>query len=253
MLTYVLANILGCNYILSDGRGYADKENKFICLEADENKKQFLEYNPYYAVITGIDLNYMDYYDNIDEITEAYNEFGCKAEKMVLANGDDRYTHILNVDEPIFYYGLNDDNDIVAKEVVYNEFGTSFEVEVEGNYYGEFELPIYGKQMLLNVLSVISICYYERLEAKYVLKALTAYFEEVKQFNEININDEALITNERNKIHFPQEIIVGYATCADALNGEEVVVKDTVICQECKRPMTINEETRYYLSSKNRK
>lgn len=57
----------------------------------------------------------------------------------------------------------------------------------------------------------------------------------------------------KDKISFPQEIIVGYAKCSTIPNGEEVVVKDIVICQECKERMTINETAKYFLSSNNLK
>lgn len=39
----------------------------------------------------------------------------------------------------------------------------------------------------------------------------------------------------KNKISFPEEIIVAYTTCEDALNGEEIVAKDKVICQKCEK------------------
>ena len=91
---------------------------------------------------------------------------------MVIACGDDPYTHSLEVDKPIFYYGLDDDNDIIAKDVQYHENGTAFDVFVEDNYYGHFDLPIYGKHMLLDALAVISLAYYERFDAKEVSKIL---------------------------------------------------------------------------------
>ena len=57
----------------------------------------------------------------------------------------------------------------------------------------------------------------------------------------------------KDKIIFPQEIIIGYANCSTTTNGEEVVVKDIVICQECKERMTIHEITKYFLSNNNSK
>lgn len=185
---YTLSNIIGCNYLLSSGEGFASKENKYFCIEADEDKKNFLDYNPYYAVITGIDL-VDNNYETIDEIIATYQEFANKAEKMVIACGDDSYTHMIECSKPIFYYGLNEDNDIVAKEIEYKTTGTSFEVYVEDNYYGSFDLPIYGKQMLLNVLSVIAICYYERIEEKYVTRVLKSFFEAKEFLNEEKISD----------------------------------------------------------------
>ena len=45
----------------------------------------------------------------------------------------------------------------------------------KGNYYGFFDLPIYGKHMLLDALAVIAICYYERIDAKEVAKILKTF------------------------------------------------------------------------------
>ena len=63
----------------------------------------------------------------------------------------------------------------LAKDVEFSNEGTSFDVFVEDNYYGHFDLPLYGKHMLLNALAVIGVCYYERLEAKEVAKFLKTF------------------------------------------------------------------------------
>ena len=134
MMAHVLGNIVGTNYLIGDGSGFASKENKYFCLEACEYKRHFLAYTPYYAIITNIELDHIDYYKDIDDVISAYQEYANKAEKMVIACGDDPYTHTLEVNPPIFYYGLNDDNDIIAKDVEYHNEGTSFDVFVEDNY-----------------------------------------------------------------------------------------------------------------------
>ena len=166
MLSHVLKNIKGCNYLIGDGTGYANKENSYFALEACEYKRHFLSYTPEYAIITNIELDHIDYYKDIDDVVSAYQEYARLANKMVIACGDDPYTRSLEVNKPIFFYGLSEDNDIIAKEVVYTNEGTSFDVVIEGNYYGHFDLPLYGKHMLLNSLAVIAVCYYERLDDK---------------------------------------------------------------------------------------
>lgn len=198
MMTYVLSYITGCNYMLDDGRGYADKNNKYLCLQALENKKDFLNINPYYTILTNIELSYPEYYQSIDEVLKAYSEFINKTEKMVLANGDDRYTRLLDVNVPIFYYGLEDNNDIVAREVEYTDAGTSFEVHVEGNYYGNFELPIYNKATLLNTLAVIGMCHYERIECREVAKALKEFYANNQIYNEKHLKDLIMVNSEFN-------------------------------------------------------
>lgn len=203
MLSHVLNNIVGTNYLIGDGTGFADKNNDYFVLESCEYKRHFLEYHPYYSIITNIDLDHVDYYKNIDDVIDAYREFASLTEKMVIACGDNQYTRFLNINKPIFYYGIQDDNDIIAKEIEYTENGIHFEVEAEGIYYGTYDLPLYGKHMLLDALACISICYYERLDFKEVSKQLKSFKGAKRRFSETILNSNVVIDDYA---HHPNEV-----------------------------------------------
>ncbi len=205
MLYHVLKNIKGCNALIGDGTGSASKENEYFALEACEYKRHFLNYTPYYAIITNIELDHIDYYKNIDDVIDAYRSYANLATNMVIACGDDPYTRYLQPDKPIFFYGLSDDNDIVAKDVEYRDDGTSFDCFIEDNYYGHFDLPLYGKHMLLNALAVIAVCYYERLDAKEVAKHLRTFEGAKRRFKETVIDDIVTIDDYA---HHPTEVKV---------------------------------------------
>ncbi len=203
MLAHALNGIKGANYLIGDGTGYANKENEYFVLEACEYRRHFLAYSPDYAIITNIDLDHVDYFKDIDDVIDAYQEYANKAEKMIIACGDDPYTHSLEVVKPIFYYGLDDDNDIQATNVQYKKDGISFEVTIEGNYYGFFDLPIYGKHMLLDALAVIATCYYERIEAKELAKILKTFEGAKRRFQETIVGDNIIIDDYA---HHPNEV-----------------------------------------------
>lgn len=203
MLEHVLNNIIGSNCLIGDGTGFANKDNKYFVLEACEYKRHFLAYHPYYAVITNIELDHVDYYKDMDDLISAYKEYANNAEKMVIACGDDQYTHSLEISKPIFFYGLDEDNDIIAKNVEYTESGVTFDVFVEDNYYGHFDLPLFGKHMLLNSLAVIGICYYERIEAKEVAKYLKTFKGARRRFSETIVDDNIVIDDYA---HHPTEL-----------------------------------------------
>lgn len=221
MLSHVLDELRGANYLIGDGTGHANKENKYFVLEACEYKRHFLAYHPYYAIITNIDLDHVDYYQDIDDVISAYTEYANNAEKMVIACGDDPYTHSLEVDKPIFYYGLDEDNDIIAKEVEYTENGTSFDVFIEDNYYGHFDLKLFGKHMLLDALAVISFCYYERLEAKEVSKTLKTFEGAKRRFTEYPVLDNIVIDDYA---HHPAEIRATLKAVNQKYPGKKTVV-----------------------------
>ena len=220
MLSHVIKNITGCNYLIGDGTGYANKDNKYFALEACEWQRHFLAYKPYYAIITNIELDHMDYYKDISDIVDAYQEYANHAEKMIIACGDDPYTHSLEVKPPIFFYGLDDDNDIQARNVEYHNEGTSFDVFVEDNYYGHFDLPLYGKHMLLNSLAVIGVCYYERLDAREVAKYLKTFEGAKRRFKEKVIGDIVTIDDYA---HHPTEVKVTIKGARQKYPDKEIV------------------------------
>ena len=220
MASLVLNEIKGVNYLIGDGTGYAHEGNEFFILESCEYRRHFLSYHPYYAVITNIDLDHVDYYKDIDDVIDAYREFANKAEKMVIACGDDPYTHTLEINPPIFYYGIDEDNDIRAININYKEEGTSFEVEVEGNYYGFFDLPIYGKHMLLDALAVIAVCYYERIDAKEVNKIFKTFKGAKRRFSETVVNDSIVIDDYA---HHPNEMKSTLKAIAQKYPNKKVV------------------------------
>ena len=221
LLSHVLDNIEGANYLIGDGTGHANKENKYFALEACEYKRHFLEYNPYYAIITNIELDHVDYFKNIDDVVDAFREYADNAEKMVIACGDDPYTHILETNKPIFYYGTDEDNDIIAKDVNYSEEGTTFDVFVEDNYYGHFDLPLYGKHQLLNALAVIGVCYYERLEAKEVAKQIKTFSGARRRFQETIVNGTIIIDDYA---HHPTEMKATIKAAKQKYHGKKIVV-----------------------------
>lgn len=205
MLSYILDNTNGCNYIIGDGHGHAKLENEKLVLESCEYRRHFLNYEIEYAIITNIEMDHTDYYKSMTDMLEAYQSFANNANKMVIACGSDPYTRYLDVAKPIFFYGLDDDNDIVAKEVEYRNDGTSFDVFIEGNYYGHFDTPLFGKHMLLNSLAAIAICYYERLDAKEVAKHLKNFKGASRRFKETVVGNNVIIDDYA---HHPTEVRV---------------------------------------------
>ena len=205
MLSHIFSDFGPINYIIGDGVGHGDKDSDQFILESCEYRRHFLAYDPEYVVITNIDLDHTDYFKGIEDIILAYQEFANKASKMVIACGDDPYTHLLEVNSQIFYYGINDDNDIQARNVEYRDDGTSFDVFVEDEYYGHFDLPLFGKHMLMNSLAVIAICHYKRMDAKEVAKSLKTFEGAKRRFKETFIGNNVIIDDYA---HHPAEVKV---------------------------------------------
>ena len=203
MTAHVLNQIIGINYLIGDGTGYANKSNEFFALESCEYRRHFLNYLPYYAVILNIDLDHVDYFKDIDDVILAYQEFASKATHMVIACGDDENVHKMHLDKKIAYFGLNDNNNIKATNIIYSKNGTSFDVIAENNMYGHFDLPIFASHQLLDALAVISICYYEKFDSSKVAKYFSTFTGAKRRFTETIVGNNIIIDDYA---HHPNEV-----------------------------------------------
>lgn len=220
MLSHIINNIEGCNYLIGDGNGHANRENKTFVLESCEYRRHFLAYEPAYIIITNIEQDHMDYFKNIDDIISAYQEFGNKADKMVIICGDNPYTHVLDLNKPVYYYGISDDNDIQARNVEYKNDGTSFDVFIEDEYYGHFDLPLFGKHMLLNALAAIGVCHYKRYDAKEVSKILKTFKGADRRFKETFVGNNVIIDDYA---HHPTEVAVTIKSARQKYPDKKVI------------------------------
>ena len=203
MTSHVLNQAKGINYLIGDGTGYAKPENEYFALESCEYKRHFLSYVPYYAIILNIDLDHVDYFKNIEDVIDAYTEFANSTKKMIIANGDDEYVRNMKINKEISYFGLNENNDIIANNIEYTKEGTNFDVYINQNKYGHFDLPIYGNHQLMDALAVISICYYENIDAQSVDKYFKTFHGAKRRFTETIVNKNIIIDDYA---HHPNEV-----------------------------------------------
>lgn len=203
MLEQGLGSVLKMNYLIGDGTGYANKENEFFALESCEYQRHFLKYNPYYTIITNVDLDHVDYYKDLEDIKDAYSEFANKTKKMVIACGDDENTRDLKINKDIIYYGINDNNDVIAKKILYKDNGTSFDVVIKNKLYYHYDLPIYGVHQVLDFLSVVTVSYLENIKGNVLQENLANFTGAKRRFHITKINNNIIIDDYA---HHPNEV-----------------------------------------------
>ncbi len=216
MLSVALQN-QGINYLIGDGTGYANRDNEYFALEACEYQRHFLAYYPYYAIITNIDLDHVDYFKDINDVINAYEEYANRASHMVIAYGDDPYTRKMKLKRDVIFYGLEEDNDIRAVNIEYSSTGISFDV----NGYGHFDLPLYGKHQLLDALAVISLCYLEKIDYKEVLNNLKNFKGAKRRFTEVKVKNNVIIDDYA---HHPSEVKATIEAIQQKYSDKKIVI-----------------------------
>lgn len=219
MISHVLGETKGCNYFIGDGSGFADRKNELFTLESCEFNRHFLAYHPYYAIVTNIELEHTECYKDIDEIIKTFEEFANKAH-YVIACGDDKNVRKMNLKNDITYYGFDDYNDVVCKNVILDENGSKFDVYIKGELYGHFDIPLFGNHMILNALACITVCNMEGVDAEKIHTLLHTFKNAKRRFKEKTFGSVVTIDDYA---HHPTEIKVTIESARQKYPNKEIV------------------------------
>lgn len=219
MISHVLGETKGCNYFIGDGSGFADRKNELFTLESCEFNRHFLAYHPYYAIVTNIELEHTECYKDIDEIIKTFEEFANKAHH-VIACGDDKNVRKMNLKNDVTYYGFDDCNDVVCKNVTLDENGSKFDVYIKGKLYGHFDIPLFGNHMILNALACITVCNMEGVDTEKIHTLLHTFKNAKRRFKEKKFGSVVTIDDYA---HHPTEIKVTIQSARQKYPNKEIV------------------------------
>ncbi|MBQ7104943.1 MAG: UDP-N-acetylmuramate--L-alanine ligase [Bacilli bacterium] len=220
LISNIFNNTLGCNYFVGDGTGHATTDNKFFVIESDEYNKHFLAYHPTVAIITNIELDHVECYPGgIQEIRDTFETFGNKA-NLVIACGDDENIRMLNLTSDTIYYGFDERNNVVAKNVVLDEKGSKFDCYIDGELYGNFEVPLFGKHMILNALSAIAVAKYYGISIEDTKKYINEFQGAKRRFKLKEFGDVVTVDDYA---HHPTEIEVTLSSARQKYPNKEIV------------------------------
>lgn len=219
MISHVLGETKGCNYFIGDGSGFADRKNELFTLESCEFNRHFLAYHPYYAIVTNIELEHTECYKDIDEIIKTFEEFANKAHH-VIACGDDKNVRKMNLKNDVTYYGFDDCNDVVCKNVTLDENGSKFDVYIKGELYGHFDIPLFGNHMILNALACIMVCNMEGVDIDKIHTLLHTFKNAKRRFKEKKFGSVVTIDDYA---HHPTEIKVTIKSARQKYPNKEIV------------------------------
>ena len=205
MLRHLLEGTLGCNYFIGAGDGYASLDNKYFVVESDEFNRHFKYYHPAYSIITNIEAEHLECYKDIDDIRATFEIFANQTKKLVVANGDNEQVRKINYKTPVKFYGFDESNDVVIKNMQLLESGSVFDLYVDGELFGHFDLPLYGEHMVMNAAAAITVVKEIGLGADVIAELLKTFKNAKRRFAEDKVGDVVIIDDYA---HHPTEIKV---------------------------------------------
>ena len=206
LISHVVDKVLGCNYFIGDGRGHADKKNNLYVIESDEFNKHFLAYSPTISVITNIELEHTECYDGLDDIINTFSKFAnTNTKELVIACGDNENIRKIEFNKKVIFYGENDNNYYIVKNINVTDSGTEFDLYKENNNLGHFKVPLYGKHMALNTTACIIVCELLGIDLGKIESLLEDFHNAERRFQEEKVGNSIIIDDYA---HHPTEIKV---------------------------------------------
>ena len=220
LLSHVMNGDKKTSFLIGDGTGMGLPASDYFAFEACEYRRHFLSYHPDYAIMTNIDFDHPDYFKDIDDVASAFQSMAHNVKKAIIAWGDDDHLIQLKADVPIYYYGLNKNDDIYADNIQITDKGTQFDVYVNGEYYDQFLSPQYGDHNIQNALAVIAISYLEKMDVNNIKEALETFGGVKRRFNETNVSNQVLVDDYA---HHPREISATIETARKKYPNKDIV------------------------------
>lgn len=206
--TTMVSNIFKHNhvtsYLIGDGTGHGEKKSEFMIAEACEYYRHFLAYRPDYAVVTNIDFDHPDYFNDEHDMFDAFQSFVNQVKNTVVICGDDRLASQLKpANAKTIKYGFNEGNDYQIKNVQTTSEHSKFDIYKNSDLLGTFTMAIFGLHDISNATSAIALADLVGISVEKIQESLDLYKPAERRFSEHKIGNSVIVDDYA---HHPSEI-----------------------------------------------
>ncbi len=206
--TFVIGGLLN-----STGSNARLGASRYLIAEADESDASFLHLKPMSAVITNIDRDHMETYNNdFAKLKETFVEFIHRLPfygSVVLCSDDSENLSILpQLSRPVLTYGFGAESDFRAENVRIEEGRWRFSVRRPAREPLDISLAIPGEHNVLNALAAIAIATDEDLADAAIVQGLEAFSGVSRRFEltqDVQVG-QACVTLVDDYGHHPTEV-----------------------------------------------
>lgn len=188
---------------------------EWFITEACEFRKSFLKLKPHIAVITNVDADHLDCYQNLDEIKQCFKRFAAQSD-IVIKNAGDMNSAELCGKERTITFGINS-GDVHTKNLIQlPDGGYRFEIVVNTKMFGtiyqipNFIIHVPGLHNVANALAAITCALVCHIDLGSTRQAVVNYRGIARRFQHFaKIENTPIILDYA---HHPREILTTVQT-----------------------------------------
>lgn len=191
------------------GNAHLGKGNLFVA-EACEYDRSFLNLAPQVGVITNIEEDHLDYYENIEKIINAFGDFASSISKdglLVINNRDDNIAvAVKRAHCKVETYSLDVPSDWWGEIISGGSGINRFKVFKKDKFFDDFLLKIPGAHNVLNALAATAVCTFIGVDRDSIKTALASFTGANRRFQIIGVKNDITVIDDY--AHHPTEIRV---------------------------------------------
>jgi len=180
-----------------------------IVVEADESDGSFLELNPQMAIVTNIEDDHLDHYENIENILKDFRKFINNVPdngRIILCKDCNNVKELVKQCEINYVsYGIFTDADLMAKDIELDKLHSKSKIYWQGEKIGDLYLKVAGYHNILNALAAIAVALELGISFTEIAKTLET-FQGVHRRMEIVASTDNNILIIDDYAHHPTEI-----------------------------------------------
>jgi len=192
------------------GTGARLGASDYLVVEADEFDRSFLSLAPILAVVTSVDRDHLDTYEDLEEIRDAFVAFASRVPffGQVVACGDDPNVRELLprlADRRVVTYGVDGDWDLAASDLETSPDGSRFALRHrQRGELGTIAIPLPGLHNVRNSLAAIAIGLALEIPIETITCALAAFSGVHRRFERLGSYRGAEVVDDY--AHHPTEV-----------------------------------------------
>lgn len=206
--------------------------SKYFVVEADESDASFLYFNPIISVVTNIDADHMQTYDNdFNKLKAAFLEFWHRLPfyglAIVCIDNPTVRELLPQIARPTITYGFSSDADLQAYDFKQDGFSSCFKVkQKDSDTILDIHLNLPGEHNVLNSLAAIAVahaCDVSGTDINHALEQFNGVGRRLQRYGQITMpaGQVALIDDYG---HHPQEIKVTIQALRAAFPDKRLVL-----------------------------
>ncbi len=201
-------------------------QGKFLVAEADESDGSFMHLSPTIAVVTNIDADHLDYYEDLDEIKATFVDFINKIPfygLAVLCLDDTNIQEVIpQVKKRFITYGLSSQADFRASAIEHHEGATSFTVHFREEELGRLSFGMPGRHNVLNCLATVAVAMELGLSFETIAEGISGFGGLQRRFQIRHDAGGIMVVDDYG--HHPAEIKATLAAAKSGWNRRVVAV-----------------------------